>query len=204
MPSNAYLRGLYTLYAPVYDLAIERLMASARRRALARLALSAGDRVLVVGGGTGQDLPHLPPGVRVTFGDLTPAMLARARRRAARLGLDVAFVTLDAHALPFEDAAFDAVVLHLIVAVVPDPEAAMGEAARVVRPGGRVSVFDKFAPDDGRITPMRRALNRLTPWIATDVTRRIGPLLEGAGLVRTAETPYGPGGVFRIVTAERP
>ncbi len=204
MPSTAYLRRLYTLYAPVYDLAFERLMAPARRRAIARLALTDGERVLIVGGGTGQDVPHLPKGVRVTFGDVTPLMLSIARRRAARLGREVTFVELDATALPFEDESFDAVLLHLIVAVVDDPAAVVGEAARVVRVGGRVSVFDKFAPDDGPLPPLLVLFNRLSRWIATYVTRRIGPLLAGAGLERIEETGYGPGGLFRIVTATKP
>lgn len=204
MPSNAYLRRLYSLYAPIYDLVIERLFAPARRQALRTLAVQPGQRVLVVGAGTGQDLDHLPASVEVTMLDLTPAMLDLARQRARRLGRTVTFVEGHAEALPFADASFDAVVLHYIVAVVPDPQATIDEAARVLRPGGRMSILDKFAPDDGPVSRGRRALNLVSPWLATDVARRLGPMLRAAGLTQHSRENAGPLGLFRTISVSKP
>ena len=204
MPSNAYLRRLYSVYAPIYDLAVARAFAPARRQALDHLSLRRGQRVLIVGAGTGLDLTHLPGGVSVTLLDLTPAMLARARRRATQVGLDATVVEGSADALPFADASFDAVVLHFILAVVPDPAAALREAARVLVPGGRMSILDKMASDDGPLSVGRRALNVVSPWLATDVTLRLGPLLKKAGLRRRVREKVGPFGLFRAVSVQKP
>jgi phosphatidylethanolamine/phosphatidyl-N-methylethanolamine N-methyltransferase len=61
--SNRWNRFIYHLWAPVYDAALEGLFRPGRARALASLALQPGERVLLVGVGTGADLAYLPPGV---------------------------------------------------------------------------------------------------------------------------------------------
>jgi ubiquinone/menaquinone biosynthesis C-methylase UbiE len=68
--------------------------------------------------------------------------------------------------LPFADASFDHVVLHLIVAVVPEPQRCLAEAARVLKPGGTVILFDKFLHPHQHAW-LRRALNPLTRRLAT-------------------------------------
>ncbi|HEX2091093.1 MAG TPA: methyltransferase domain-containing protein, partial [Longimicrobiaceae bacterium] len=154
--------------------------------------------VLVVGCGTGLDLEWIPAGVETTAGDLTPAMVERTRRRAERLGLRAEVRTLDAHRLELPDAAFDAVVLHLILAVVPDPGAAIREVERVLRPGGRAVVFDKWAPDDREPSLARRLLNLVASPLATYVTRRLGPLVAATSLRVEHREPAGVGGFFSI------
>lgn len=193
----------WSLYAPVYD-PVVRWLGRGRRRALELLAFQPGERVLVVGCGTGLDFAHLPAGVRVTAGDVTPAMVRRARARAAALGLDADVRTLDAQALDLPDASFDAVVLHLLLAVVPDANAAIHEAARVLRPGGRVSVFDKFLPDGAAPSPARRAAGAIVRLLATDVNRQLGPLFATAGLVETHREASYVGGLFVVATARKP
>src|SRR5690606_6165204 len=96
------------------------------------------------------------------------------------------------------DESFDAVILHLIVAVVPDPARALREVARVLRRGGRVSVFDKFAPEGRPPSFVRRALNLVANVLATDVTRQLGPLLQGSGLEISRREPALAGGLFEI------
>jgi ubiquinone/menaquinone biosynthesis C-methylase UbiE len=143
--TNAWNRVRYGLYAPVYDV-VGRRLAAGRRRSIALADLRRGERVLIPGCGTGLDFELLPPGLRVVAGDISPAMVRRARERARTLGLDADVRLLDAHSLDFPDQSFDAVLLHLVLAVVPDPHAAIREAGRVLRPGGRAGVFDKFLP----------------------------------------------------------
>ncbi len=176
----AWNRIRYTLIAPVYD-AVVRVGAH-RRRAAALLELRAGEHVLVDGCGTGADLAHLPEGVRVTATDLTPAMVERTRRFAARLGRPVDARVMDAQALELPDASCDAVLLHLILAVVPDPLAALREAERVLRPGGRATVLDKWVPEGERPSLPRRAANRVARVVATDITRQLGPLVAQTSL----------------------
>jgi SAM-dependent methyltransferase len=100
-----------------------------------------GARVLEVGCGTGAVTRDLAarPGVAEAIGvDPSPVLLARARE----LGGGVSYVEGDARALPLEDASLDLVVLHTTLCHIPEPEQALAEASRVLRPGGRLAVFD--------------------------------------------------------------
>ncbi len=195
-----WLRRRYALWAPFYDPFVAPLR-GARRRSIAGLALEPGERVLVVGAGTGLDLPLLPARVRVLAVDLTPEMLRRARarrRRSHRLAV------MDARALALPDGAFDAAILHLILAVAPDPGRCLAEAARVVRRGGRLTVLDKFVPDGGRPSLLRRAVNLVTAPIATEVTRRLGDIVEASQApLGRARDEHALGGLISIVLFER-
>ncbi|PAP75301.1 class I SAM-dependent methyltransferase [Rubrivirga marina] len=193
----------YTLYAPVYDPVVRRLDVG-RRRSLALADLRPGERVLIPGCGTGFDFEHLPAGVAVVAGDVAPGMVRAARARAEALRLDAEVGDLDAHRLDLPDGSFDVVLLHLLLAVVPDPDAAIREAARVLRPGGRVAVFDKFLPDGARPSLRRRAASAAARVVATDLTRQLGPLLEGAGLVLERREPVLFGGLFEAALARKP
>jgi phosphatidylethanolamine/phosphatidyl-N-methylethanolamine N-methyltransferase len=201
--TNAWNRLRYGLYAPFYDLVVRRLNRG-RQRSIELLDLRPGERVLIVGCGTGLDFDFLPPGLHVTAGDLAPAMVRKARARAAALGLDADVREMDAHALDLPDGHFDAVLLHLILAVVPDPHAAIREAARVLRPGGRVGVFDKFLPDGARPSPLRRAAAFVANAVATDLNRQLGPLLAEGGLVLERREPALLGGLFEAALARKP
>lgn len=192
--TNRWNRIRYTLYAPFYDLIVRRL-AKGRRRAIELLNVQPGERVLIVGCGTGLDLELLPRTANVTAIDLTPAMVEKTRAR----GFAVDARVMDASKLEFPDASFDVVILHLILAVVPDPYGTAREAARVLRPGGRASIFDKFLPDERAPSLLRRAINTIANVVATDINRRLGDLLVGTGLRVVREEGGGFGGVFRVV-----
>jgi ubiquinone/menaquinone biosynthesis C-methylase UbiE len=158
------LRHTYTLFAPIYDLVIGRASLALRRDSLQRLPVQKGD-VLLAGIGTGLDIPHLPEGPCYIGLDLTPAMLRRARRRSHGRN-DIRLHLADAMQLPYRDGSFDAVVLHLILAVVPQPERLLAEAERVLKPGGHILIVDKFLRP-GQRAPLRRLLNLFTRHIAT-------------------------------------
>lgn len=199
--TNRWNRFRYTLWAPLYDL-IGRRFDGQRQRSLKMLDPKPRDRVLLVGAGTGADLPYLPSGCRVLATDLTPAMLRRARPHV-REGVYLA--VMDGHLLAAPSAAYDAVVLHLILAVIPDPVSCLQEAARVLRPGGRMVVFDKFVR--GPRTPLLlRAANLVTRVLFTEVTRRLEDILERshAPLVVMRDEPALLGGLFRRVLLGRP
>lgn len=195
--TNRWNRLRYTLYAPVYDRVVR--FQRPRRTSIDLLALRQGERVLIDGAGTGADLDFIPNGVEVVATDLTPAMVERIRARAARLGREIDARVMDAHALDFPADFFDAVILHLIVAVVPDPGHALREAARVLRHGGRVAIFDKFVLEGHSPSASRRAFNVVANALFSDVTRELGPLLAGTGLNVEHRESALFGGAFEIV-----
>jgi ubiquinone/menaquinone biosynthesis C-methylase UbiE len=177
--------------------------AAARRRALGLLAPAPGSRLLVVGAGTGLDLVHIPRGVKVVVTDLSPPMVERAARRAEALGLDVEALVMDGERLDLPDHAFDHVVLHLVLAVMPDPFACAREVSRVLEPGGTVSIFDKFVPDDRDPSLPRRVANVVTRAAFSDITRKLGPILE-AGHLELVRREDVWGGLFSIALARSP
>jgi phosphatidylethanolamine/phosphatidyl-N-methylethanolamine N-methyltransferase len=191
----------YTLWAPAYD-SIARLagFAGARRLSIDRLRLAPGESVLIVGAGTGLDLDFLPSNVHVTAIDVTPAMLKQLERRAAATGRSVTARVTDARQLAFPDSSFDAVVMHLILAVMPEPERGLREAVRVLKPGGRIAVFDKFLRDEERPSLKRRLFNAIAKPLFSDLNRRLGPLISGTRLVIEQDEPVAFGGTYRVVT----
>lgn len=192
MPSNAWHRFRYTLWAPHYD-RVTRFPWE-RRRSIELLALQPGERVLVNGCGTGADLPLIPAGVEVLAADLTPAMLRQAQAHA-RPGIE--FRVLDGMALDLPDGAFDAAVLHMVLEVVEDPARFLAETARVLRPGGRVAVFDKFLPEGARPGLLRRVGLALLDFVFTSTNRRMGEILAGAGVPLAVEHDEASVGSYR-------
>lgn len=190
------LKHSYTLFAPFYDALLTVATRGARRRSLSVLAGGASRDVLLLGVGTGLDLPHLPVQHRYVGLDLTAAMLLRARRRAA--GLHFAGLRGDAQRLPFHDASFDVAVLHLILAVVPSPALCLAEAARVVKPGGLLLIFDKFLrPGEAG---WKRALNPLTRHVATRLDVVFEDVMDTVGgLKLTANEAALASGWFRLI-----
>ena len=190
------LKYTYTLIAPFYDAAIDRATQAARKRSLSALPETPG-RVLLAGVGTGLDLPHLPPQHHYVGLDLNQAMLRRALPRVGRF--DFQPVQGDAQRLPFADNSFDSAVLHLILAVVPNPAHCFAEIARVLKPGGEVLVFDKFLRH-GQTALFRRLANPLMRRIATRLDVVFEELLaEAPGLKLEHDQPALAGGWFRMI-----
>lgn len=197
------LRYGYTLFAPIYDALVAPFTVAARRRSLALLGEKPPTDALLVGIGSGLDIPLLPPGPNYTGLDLTPAMLVRARRRVAASGLAMSLDQGDARRLPYDDAAFDAVVLHLILAVTPHPEQVLVEAARVLRPGGWALILDKFLRP-GQRAPVRRLISPLLGLLATrtDVVFE-SVLAQAPTLEIISDQPAMAGGWFRQIVLRK-
>lgn len=203
MITNRWRRWTYTLWAPFYDVFAVGFRRY-RARSIGLLAPKMNQRVLLVGAGTGLDLPYLSGDLRITAIDLTPAMVTRLHKRAVQMGRDVDARAMDAQHMDLPSASFDAVVLHLILAVVPDPLACIREVERVLRPGGRAVIFDKFASDEGPVRLLRRAANPIASLIASDLTRQLRPILAAAPWLSVVhDERAGLGGFFRIVLVEK-
>ena len=109
--------------------------------------LEPGERVLDLGCGSGTDslvaAQMVGPNGHVVAIDMTPQMLAKAKRAAAELGAaNVEFVTAEAEALLFADESFDVVVSNGVIDLIPDKDTVFAELRRVLVPGGRIQVAD--------------------------------------------------------------
>jgi phosphatidylethanolamine/phosphatidyl-N-methylethanolamine N-methyltransferase len=201
--TNRWNRFIYRLWAPIYDSTVNHIFMPGRRRALEVLALHPGERVLLVGVGTGADLPLLPEGLDVTGIDLSRDMLARAR---LKLPLSLCTVTLiegDAQALLVEESGFEAVVLNLILSVIPDGNACLRSAWQALRPGGRAVIFDKFLPEGEKVTLARRFINLFSTLLGTDINRRLSDLMEGLPWVVVQDEPSIAGGIYRVILLQK-
>lgn len=195
------LKASYRLFAPIYDVVVERALSETRRRSLAALDAPGRLDVLLSGAGTGLDFPFLPRKHHYVALDLTAAMQARSRGRGGGLALE--WVLGDSMALPFVDRSFDCVVLHLILAVVPRPQQCLAETARVLRPGGRILIVDKFLRP-GQAAPFRRALSPLSSRLATRLDVVFENVLESVPqLSLLSDEPALANGWFRLIELKK-
>jgi SAM-dependent methyltransferase len=163
------------------------------------IALPPNSRVLEVGCGTGAVTRALAmwPGVAETIGvDPSPVFVAKARELASAM-TNLSFQEADGRSLPFSDDSFDAVVFHTTLCHVPEPEAALREAVRLLRPGAYLAVFDGDYATATLATKAGDPLNVCAdafrehfvhdPWLV----RRLPALVRAAGVELECVRSYG-------------
>ncbi|MFD2245634.1 class I SAM-dependent methyltransferase [Pontibacter ruber] len=202
--TNAWNRLRYTLYLPVYDLVADRIFRKYRKRSVELLAAKPDNAILILGAGTGLDLPYLQGYTNLTAIDITPGMISKLKKRANELNIPVQAQVMNGQELDFPDAAFDAVILHLILAVIPDPMVCIKEVERVLKPGGTVMVFDKFLSEGHRPSILRRLLNQVAGTLFSDINRSIGAIVSHTSLQMELNEPAALRGTFRIVRLRKP
>lgn len=196
----------YDRWAPIYDLVFGGVFSKGRDAAI-QATNKIGGRVLEVGVGTGISLPLYSPNVRIFGTDISEAMLKKAKQRVTegRLKNIEGLAVMDAERLEFPDNSFDVVMAQYVVTAVPNPEVALDEFARVLRPGGELIILTRISADAGmrrfieqRLQPLVTRLgfrtaefswSRYTRWLAGAkrielVERRLIPPLGHFSLVR--------------------
>lgn len=163
---NMHTAGVATAYdrwAPIYDLVFGNVFATGRREAI-DAAERIGGEILEVGIGTGISLPQYRAGNAIYGVDISDAMLDKARQRVKRLGLSHVreIARMDAEDLQYADDTFDVVVGQYVITSVPNPEKALDEFLRVVRPGGEVIITTRVGAGEGLRGGIEKALMPLT------------------------------------------
>jgi ubiquinone/menaquinone biosynthesis C-methylase UbiE len=168
------------------------------------LGQRARGRILEIAIGTGRNLPYYPAGATITGIELSPAMLAIARQRAAGLGRDCDLREGDAEHLPFADTSFDAVVCALSLCTIPDPGAVISEMNRVLVPGGRLLLLDHIGSTWPPVYAAQWLLERITIRAAGEhFTRRPLPLVQAVGF-QVVETERLKAGTVGRIHAVKP
>jgi phosphatidylethanolamine/phosphatidyl-N-methylethanolamine N-methyltransferase len=153
----------YGRWAPVYDLVFGPVFRQGRRAAV-RAAEAVGGRILEVGVGTGLSLADYGKGTRIVGVDISEPMLDKARKRVEAQGLArvEALEVMDAEHLTVPDASFDVVVAQYVVTAIPNPEKALDEFVRVVRPGGEIILTTRIGAETGLRGTLEKWLMPLT------------------------------------------
>ncbi|ARO29270.1 phosphatidylethanolamine N-methyltransferase protein [Rhizobium sp. NXC14] len=195
---------IYQRWAPVYDRVYRGILRDGHRK-LAALAAAAGTDILEIGVGTGLTLAHYPNRCRVTGIDISEHMIARAREKVRRENLQHvrALEVMDAHALRLADKSFDVVCLPFVITLIPEPERALDECARVLRPGGEIILASKLGDGAGLQGVIEAAvapLVRHIGWSSAFRIHRIVAWAERRGDFSTTDIlPVFPNGFFKIV-----
>jgi ubiquinone/menaquinone biosynthesis C-methylase UbiE len=198
------VRALQDKEAPHYDRRIsffERLLFGGGRE---WVCSQAEGEVLEIAVGTGRNLPHYPEGVRLTAVELSPEMLAIAKRRAGELGHHADLRLGDAQALELPDERFDTVVITLALCTIPDDRQAVREAHRVLRWGGRLLLLEHVRSPRLPVRAVQRLLDPLAVRFAADhLVREPLDHLNAAGfeLERVERSKWG---IVERVIAHKP
>ena len=186
---------------PVFAALFDRMSRSVEKRGMGRLRreLLSGARGLVVeiGAGTGLNFAHYPAGVtEVVATEPDPHMLKRAHEAAGRAPVPVRTEQARGEELPLEDETVDTAVATLVFCTIPDPDSALAEIHRVLKPDGRLLFLEHVRADDGRLARWQDRVQPIWSFFAGGChpNRDSVAAIERAGfeLERVEHFPFSP------------
>lgn len=198
------VRRIFRKQAPKYDRSMgrwERVLFPGTREWVCSQA--SGD-VLEIAAGTGRNLPHYPADVRLTGIELSPEMTDIARKRAQDLGRDADLTVGDAQALELPDSSVDTVVCTYSLCTIPDDRAAVREAKRVLRAGGRFLLAEHVRSPNLVVQTLQRVIDPLSVRFGGDhLTREPLENLRSEGF-EIDEVRRSKLGIVELVSARKP
>jgi phosphatidylethanolamine/phosphatidyl-N-methylethanolamine N-methyltransferase len=197
--SNNWNRIRYNFYSYFYDLFVF-VLNSTRRKIIRNLRLQKNDKILILGAGTGLDLKYLPKDIEITIVDISPAMINKAKKRNVKLSHNLKAYVMNAQETSFNENEFDYVILHLILAVVPNPYKTIKEAERLVKTGGIVMVYDKFLKKHAKPGYIRKFVNVFTSFFFSDINRSFEDILQKTSKLKIIyDIDAQCNGLFRVI-----
>ena len=151
------------LFAAMYDRGLKATEEAGLREMRLETLAEARGRTIDLGAGTGANLALYPDAVTdLVLAEPDPHMAKQLRPKLAQSGRDAELVEAPAERLPFEDSSFDTAVFTLVLCTVPDPQAALAEAARVLKPGGKLLFVEHVRANDPGLARWQDRLEK--PW----------------------------------------
>jgi len=149
-------------FAAVYDRGLKATEDAGLREMRREVLAEARGRTIDLGAGTGVNRELFSPQVtELVLAEPDPHMLKRLREKVGE-GNSISVVQASAEALPFEDASFDTAVFTLVLCTVPNPAAALAEAARVLKPSGKLLFVEHVRAEDPGLARWQDRLEK--PW----------------------------------------
>ena len=200
----------YSRWAPIYDFVFAKLFFfgaffdRGRELAIEHINTRSGT-VLEVGVGTGVALGRYAPHLAVTGIDLSPDMLAVARKSVVRGHMSHVreLREMDAGALEFPADSFDTVAVMYTISVVPHPEQVMAEVARVLKPGGEVVIVSHSAAERGWRAMEERMMTPLARWLGWSPDFRLAGVIAHPQLTVVESRRLPPLGIFSMVRMQK-
>ena len=202
--TTALMRKAYARWAPIYDLVYDKLTEPAARAAV-NAAIACGPKILEAGVGTGLSLGYYPEHAEVYGVDLSEDMLRRAQEKVDKRGLShvKSLQVMDVTRLGFPDEMFDAVTAQFIITLVPEPEVALTEFARVLRPGGEIVLANHWGQPKGPIAALEELASPVVKaigWSSAFKASRVEAWARTTGRMDVVELkPLFPGGFFKLM-----
>lgn len=203
---NEKVRRSWAKHAPRYDKSIgffERRVFGRSHRPWA--CEKASGKTLEVAVGTALNLEHYPDGIELTGLDLSPEMLEIARERSTDLDKAIDLREGDAHNLPFDTESFDTVVCTYSLCNIPDPQKAVAEMKRVLKPGGKLILVDHIRAANKPVFWLQKAIEFFTARLEGEhMTRRPADHVEAAGFDIVERERLGTAGVVERLASVKP
>ncbi|WP_077325043.1 class I SAM-dependent methyltransferase [Virgibacillus siamensis] len=202
---NRWNEFVYKLWSPVYDRVFNSgKFLQVRKKIFQGNNFNENQNILFVGVGTGAELEQLNhTELNITAIDYTNEMLEKAKFKFK--SSSIKFLKMDAQDMSFQDNHFDVVVGSLVLSVVPDVDKCIKEMVRVLKPNGEIIIFDKFAPEDKELSPVKKAVRPLIKLLGTDIGLNFGKMYEQnkETLSIKEDTPLMFNGMYRKIVMSK-
>lgn len=193
------VRRRYDRVSRFYDISesiIERTLFSKwRKKVLSNLE----GRVLEVGVGTGKNLKYYPKDVELTGIDISPKMMAKAKKKKQKLKVEADLRLMDAQRMEFHDDTFDFVVVTFVLCSVPDPQKVLMEIRRVMKKDGKLIALEHVLSRNPFIALWENIHNPITRGLfGVNVNRDTKSSIERSGFKVLTDDELAVGDVFRF------
>ena len=198
--NNSWNKYIYKIASPVYDKFFNSgIFLNARKQIFREILFDKKQKILFVGVGTGADLELINhTDLDITAIDYSPDMLGKAKKKFENSTIN--FLEMDAQQMEFANEEFDYVVASLILSVVPDANKCLQEMARVLKPEGKIILFDKFVPKNKKLSVPKMFLRPIISVLGTDIGRSFEEILLAINNVKVEEDePIMLHGMYRKI-----